>query len=121
MGGVLSRAEFEARCLAESSLPIDPECVNLCMAMNLVKGIQTTESCCGHGEYPFRIWFRVRGQRFLPELLYWFDICHSGESGWRVVAATDCAKSPVFYMVEGPVAGYEAAERIAWLMMEANP
>jgi hypothetical protein len=37
----------------------DPEVVPLCQAMNALPGIKTTESCCGHGKEPFRIWFKV--------------------------------------------------------------
>ena len=36
---------------------IDPEVVALCDAMNSLPGIATFESCCGHGKYPFSIWF----------------------------------------------------------------
>lgn len=38
---------------------LDPEVVELVEAMNALPGIETYCSCCGHGERPFRIWFRV--------------------------------------------------------------
>jgi hypothetical protein len=57
---------------------MDPECVRLCRAMNGLPGIKTIESCCGHGEKPFRIWFMADKLESLPRLLYWFDSCHSG-------------------------------------------
>lgn len=34
-------------------------CARLCEAMNLLPGIQTTESCCGHGKSPFRVFFEM--------------------------------------------------------------
>lgn len=38
---------------------LDPECNDLFIAMNSLSGIKTTESCCGHAESPFRIWFHA--------------------------------------------------------------
>jgi len=38
---------------------IDKACINLCVAMNKLPGIETVESCCGHGESPYRIWFKM--------------------------------------------------------------
>lgn len=61
---------------------MDPEVVDLCNAMNALPGIRTFESCCGHGKYPFQIWFEVRdpaGLFFLVRCVdrrYW-------EHGWR--------------------------------------
>lgn len=92
---------------------MDQECVALCDAMNLFPGIQTVESCCGHGEMPYAIWFKAVDLLVLPPLLYWFDGCHCGFYGWRVIAKTDCGCSPVTFMVEGPMgeqAYHEAAE-----------
>lgn len=36
---------------------MDAECVDLCDALNSMKGITTNESCCGHNYQPYRIWF----------------------------------------------------------------
>ncbi len=92
----------------------DVECVALVDAMNEVNGIATIESCCGHGETPFRIWFVADSLAALPPLLYWFDACHSGVRGWKVIATTDCAASPVKFIAEsesmGPDAYLEANE-----------
>ena len=53
---------------------MDPECVALCDAINLLKpDVYTVESCCGHGEKPFRVWFQVDDLSKLAGLLYWFD------------------------------------------------
>ena len=59
------------------SLPIDgmdKECIELCKAINSIPGLQTTESCCGHKENPFRIFFKVTDLKYLPHLLYWVDV-----------------------------------------------
>lgn len=99
---------------------MDPECVALCDAMNLIPGIRTYESCCGHGQSPFWIWFDVKSLDHLPNLLYWFDPCHCGFHGWRVIVGTDCAKSPVHFYVEGPVGAFKEANEIARLITKDN-
>jgi hypothetical protein len=52
---------------------MDKECVPLCDAINRIDGIDTFESCCGHGNKPFRIWFTVSDLTSLPKLLYFLD------------------------------------------------
>ena len=95
---------------------IDRECVALCEALNCLAGIRTIESCCGHGEHPFRVWFKAENLEALPEALYYFDSCHSGVWGWSVHATTDCGMSPVTFMVEGPEGDYDGADTIAHAM-----
>ena len=97
---------------------IDVQCVALCKALNLLPGIETFESCCGHGKDRYAIWFTCKRLRDLPALLYWFDGCHSGFYSWRVVARTDCAMKPVHFMIEGPVGAYKESEHIAALITE---
>ena len=101
------------------SLPkdMDRECVALCEALNYLAGIRTIESCCGHGEHPFRVWFKTENLEALPEALYYFDRCHSGVPGWSVHATTDCGMSPVTFMVEGPLGDYDGANTIARAMI----
>lgn len=36
---------------------IDKECLELCDSMNAIPGIDTFESCCGHGKHGIWIWF----------------------------------------------------------------
>ena len=98
---------------------LDPEVAALCEAMNLFPGIVTAESCCGHGERPFRIWFTAYSLEALPRLLYWFDACHTSQHGWSVIAQTDCAASLLVFMAEGPRGAYQAAETIAKSMRDA--
>ncbi len=57
----------------------------------------------------------------LPELLYFFDACHTGVYGWSVFVTTDCAMSPVSFRAEGSSKGAKATEevgRIAGCMAE---
>jgi len=52
---------------------MDIECIQLCDAINKLKGLKTTECCCGHDVNPFRIWFKATGLKHLPQLLYYMD------------------------------------------------
>lgn len=38
---------------------MDPECIEICDALNEIPGITTEASCCGHGKYEFRVWFKA--------------------------------------------------------------
>lgn len=82
---------------------MDEGCQELCTAINAIPGIITTESCEGHGQTPYLIFFRAQHLQVLPPLLYWFDSCHTGVRGWRVYVYTDCACSPTRFVIEGPV------------------
>jgi hypothetical protein len=97
---------------------MDKECIKLCKAMNKMPGIRTFESCCGHGRSPYHIWFLADSFESLPNLVYWFMGCHCGFYGWNVQVTTDCAASPVHFMVEGPIGAYEEADKIAGLIEE---
>jgi hypothetical protein len=99
---------------------LDPECLALCVAMNKLPGIQTTNSCCGHGDSegirrktiaqgsmftpdPYWIFFQLNKPEDMLPLLYWIDHCHSPLKGrWTVQPYTDCAGDRVFWMLEGP-------------------
>jgi len=51
---------------------MDKECVPLCNALNAVKGIITTDSCCGHDKNPFIIFFKAtsfKGLFFVTRVL----------------------------------------------------
>ncbi len=52
---------------------MDSECFEFCKVLNQLPGIRTFESCCGHRETPYRIWFIADNLESLPDLLYWFD------------------------------------------------
>jgi hypothetical protein len=56
---------------------MDKECVDLCDTLNSMKGIKTVESCCGHNDRPYRIFFKcydLSALRFLQSCIdnrYW--------------------------------------------------
>lgn len=102
---------------------IDKECVPLINAMNQCRGIDTIESCCGHGKSTFRIYFKPKRLVDLPFLLFYFDGCHTGEYGWVCRVRTDCAMSPVHFVVESSTMGkeaYKSANNIAKAINKAN-
>ena len=98
---------------------MDPESIELCQALNLFEGIKTIESCCGHGDRPYKIWLTADRLSCLPPMLYWLDPCHNGHGGWSVVVTTDCGMSPVVFRITGPCmndGGHEQGVKIAGLM-----
>lgn len=95
---------------------MDTEVVSLCKAINKIGGLKTYESCCGHEDRPFRIWFHVENMERLPVLLFNIDKCHvKMAKSWKCHVYTDCAMSPAKFYIEGPVGkqAYEEAGRIA--------
>ena len=59
---------------------LDNEVVPLVDAMNALEGIVTVESCCGHGEDPFRVWFYAESVNAVRPL---FEVV-STRRGWRI-------------------------------------
>jgi hypothetical protein len=89
---------------------MDPECVQLCDALNALPGIRTFESCCGHGQHEFCVWFFAdQVQSLLPleqSINRW---------EWTIKAShVDCPTRVVF-LLEGtsdPAAGNRLADEI---------
>lgn len=93
----------------------DPACVDLCVALNTLPGIKTTESCSGHGTQPYRVWFQVtdftaRGLLALSRFVcprYYPD-------GWRIVVDHgDTIGQQLGFLLEGPVNGDLGAQELA--------
>ncbi len=97
---------------------LDPECRELCEALNLLPGITTFSSCCGHGRFPYRIWFLAESLEALPAVCWCADGCHSGQAGWRVIASTDCGMKPVDFILEGPRGAFKASVKVAAIIRE---
>lgn len=81
---------------------MDAECVNLCNALNSIKGIETIESCCGHNYQPYCIFFKcfdLAALRFIQSCIdnrYWqygFD--------WKITTyISDSGPEPLSFMLE---------------------
>lgn len=85
---------------------MDDECINLCAALNKLPGIETYESCSGHGEAPFRIWFNVndfdnRSLLLLSRLMscnyYLFNL-----QGWSIKLDHKDINPQMSFLLEGP-------------------
>jgi len=88
---------------------LDIACLNLLVAMNALPGIKTRESCCGHGNSEYRIWFKMDDARSLGAIT--FSRCLSGryynyapgelrlDPQWRVYLAD--TEGPVGFLLEG--------------------
>lgn len=107
---------------------MDKECIELCDAMNALPGIQTIESCCGHGNSPYRIYFRVakdddRGLFFLTrcvDMRYW-------KYGylWKIeLCVGDVFKDyrlPIIYILKSdPIIGLDAYKQAHSLVGNMN-
>ena len=99
---------------------MDVECIKLCEAINAIPGLQTSNSCCGHGKEVFSIFFHVYSMNKFPILLYYLDPCHVGFR-WNCTAHTDCGMSPVYFRIQSIEKGqkaYSQANKIAYLIQE---
>lgn len=100
---------------------LDPPCKALCVAVNRLPGLETTESCCGHGKTPFRIWFQASAlfdRGFVTLARITCDRYHEGH--WRVyLDHTDV--NPVAFVLENisvpeSCIAYLEADRLASLI-----
>ena len=62
---------FCQQCIRE----IDPEARMLVLAMNKLPGIQTFESCWGHGRDQFRVWFAAETPDDVAVLIDLIETC----------------------------------------------
>ena len=104
---------------------LDPACLSLFKAMNQLPGIETINSCCGHGKSKFNVWFMLDTNQIG---IYVLSRCLSGryynyfpgeqrdDPCWRVyIGDTDAA--PCFLLEGKPMSEgsdtYEPAEKLA--------
>lgn len=98
---------------------MDSECVAICDAINRIPGLRTVESCCGHGDLTFSVWFKVDDPENLPLLLYYIVPCHIGFK-WNCLVHTDCAMSPPTHRIESLIKGEEAYTQAKWIAAKIN-
>ena len=105
---------------------MDPEVVDLCNAMNALPGIETFESCCGHNDDQFRIWFKVKNSK---QGLFFITRCANSrywEYGhiWKIeliVGDMNYEQLPVhYYLHSGEVKGKEAYKQAKSLVDNMN-
>ena len=99
---------------------LDPECLNLCKALNAIPGIKTFESCCGHNKYPYWVWFYVFNLEGLKV------IAHSGFNFDRDLKIgidpsnyeTPAKMDRIRFRLDLPQGRYDLAESLAASIME---
>lgn len=62
----------------------DYECISLCNTLNRLPGLTTYESCSGHGERPFYVWFRCDDIDTLSRLGRVVDKRYS-DGNWEII------------------------------------
>lgn len=92
---------------------IDPECTRLVDALNLVPGIRTFESCCGHGRQRFWVFCVVESIESLPFLAFhlggrqhhgkWHVTLDGGTPTGKGHKPDGSNANTVFLTVRGPV------------------
>lgn len=68
---------------------MDRECVALCDAINELPDTATFESCCGHFERPYQIWFKTKNPYSVAVIARAIDRRYSGiQMDWMLNAET---------------------------------
>ncbi len=69
---------------------MDSEVVSLCRVLNMLPGIKTVESCCGHLKSPYSIFFHAKNLSSLAVITRSFDKRYCGtEKLWVLEAVTE--------------------------------
>jgi len=83
-----------------SPLPfdMDDECIELCNILNILPGVTTFESCCGHCKHQYYIWFYCNSIDTLSRLGRATERNYS-DGKWEVVVdSTDTSPYGVFWL-----------------------
>ena len=97
---------------------MDKECIELCNAINSIKGCNTFESCCGHGKYPYRIWFTAVEVQHLVIPVMACNKNYGCVLGWEVKVSHCESPNRAIFLLEGPINAYEDADKIAKTIYE---
>ena len=88
---------------------MDDECISLCNTINRIKGLETTESCCGHGKWPFRIYIKVNALESLNLLALSCSHC-----GWKIEVCGSESFNHPYFILEGPIMNDNFSEVLLW-------
>ena len=96
---------------------IDKECRCLVRALNKIPGIKTIESCCGHIDREFSIWFTAKTIKNLYVIARCLDRRYCGPEGWScIVEDTDLTERPVvFRLTSGDIRDFKACVQASLL------
>ena len=86
---------------------IDCECVSICNTLNRLPDVETFESCCGHGEHPFWVWFKCTNIDTLSRLGRAVNRNYS-DGNWEIVVdTTDTRPRGCFWLRAKSVLPYD--------------
>jgi len=77
---------------------MDVECIPLCDALNSLPGIQTSESCCGHGSHNFGVAFKCNSFESLAKIA---ELCHDYD--WFIEVVWENGSETLYFWLEGPI------------------
>lgn len=100
---------------------MDPQCVELCDALNCIPGIETVESCCGHGKFRFSVWFRVTdpSSLFIIGRITSRNYMPAPQWSCKVEVVDSDRKNPVrFHLSSGKTKGIKAYKQSSELAKE---
>lgn len=82
---------------------MDFDCIELCNTLNSLPGIETFESCCGHGKTPYHIWFTTKDldSLYVPTISCYRMYC--GCLGWEIKVCHNESTERVCFLLEGPI------------------
>ena len=86
---------------------MDLECIPICEALNALPGVQTTESCCGHGQYRFTVFFSCTSFETLKRIARAIE-----SSSWHVEAVYHNGSETLGFVLEGAVGHPEYTEHL---------
>lgn len=99
------------------SCAMDVECWPLFFVLNGIRGVETTESCCGHWKDPFMVWMKVDSTPALHALSRSVDIRYGSPSGWSIIVDdTDLPEMPILFRIQSTTRGemaYSEASAVA--------
>ena len=77
---------------------IDEDCINLCRTLNQLPGIETYESCEGHGRHPYWVFFRCTNLETISRLGRVVERNYSDNNWEIVVDSTDINPYGCFWL-----------------------
>jgi tRNA(Phe) wybutosine-synthesizing methylase Tyw3 len=100
--------------MCKKEMEMDQECVELCNALDIIPGIKTRSSCCGHDETPYWVLFDADNNESLANVLWVIErIPYNKEpKQWaitlKVVFVNNQPK--IIYKLTGPIGKRESLE-----------
>lgn len=94
---------------------MDPECVELCDALNAIPGIQTEASCCGHGKYKFSVWFKSSNVECMRVIGIITSRKHMPAPQWKCRVELDDGGNVRFHLSSGKTKGKKAYKQASEL------